>query len=187
MEKILKWKKKKMIRVVQFLNQIQAGLGSDERMDIGPQMENGAIGTGMLLRTMLMRQQANIVGTVICGDNYFLQNKESAIKELSDMVKNFKADVVICGPALNHKRFGECCGYFAEYMRDECSIPAFAAMAKESTGTPAFRKRVYIIETPKAGGAGLNSSLRKIAKFAVKLANKDLIGTPSEEGYFSQD
>lgn len=176
-----------MIRVVQFLNQIQAGLGGDERMDIEPQFQNGALGMGMLLKTMLMRKGATIVGTVICGDNYFLQHKETAMEKLSDMVKNAKADVVICGPALNHKRFGECCGYFTEYMRDKCGIPAFAAMAKESTGTPIFRQKIYIIETPKVGGTGLNISLKKIADFAVKMATNGKIGTPEEEGYFSQE
>lgn len=176
-----------MIKAVQFLNQIQAGLGEDERMDIEPQSQRGAVGTGMLLRNMLVRKGADIVGTVICGDHYFLENKEQAMKKLGKMVKALNADVVICGPALNHKRFGECCGYFAEYVRDQCGIPAFAAMAEESTGTPIFRKKVYIIKTPKKGGSGLNIALRKMADFAVKLASKEKIGTPEEEGYFSQD
>ena len=176
-----------MIRIVQFLNQIQAGLGGDERMDIEPESQSGAVGMGMLLRTMLLRQGADISGTVICGDHYFLENKEKAMKRLAEMVKAFNADAVICGPALNHKRFGECCGFFAEYLRDCCGIPAFAAMAKESTGVPAFRKKVYIVETPKVGSAGLNSSLKKIAAFAVKLALKKKIGTPEKEGYFPQN
>lgn len=175
-----------MIKVVQFLNQIQAGLGGDERMDIEPQSQNGAIGMGMLLKTGLMRKNADLVGTIVCGDHYFLQNKEEAAGKLFEMVRAFHADVVICGPALNHKRFGECCGYFAEYLETH-DIPSFAAMAKESTGTPLFRKKIYIIETPKVGGSGLNTSLRKMADFAVKLASGGRIGTPEEEGYFSQD
>ncbi|HCR43389.1 MAG TPA: glycine/betaine/sarcosine/D-proline family reductase selenoprotein B [Ruminococcaceae bacterium] len=175
-----------MIRVVQFLNQIQSGMGGDESMDIKPQSQRGAVGMGMLLKTMLMKKGADIVGTVICGDNYFLRNKASAMKELSDMVISYKADVVICGPALNHKRFGECCGYFASYMTEQLDTPAFAAMSKESTGTPAFKDKVYIIETPNVGGSGLNTSLRKMADFAVKMASKTEIGTAEEEGYFPQ-
>ncbi|NLG93046.1 MAG: glycine/betaine/sarcosine/D-proline family reductase selenoprotein B [Clostridiales bacterium] len=173
-----------MIRVVQFLNQVQAGLGGDERMDIEPQAQAGAVGMGMLLRTMLLRKGADIVGTVICGDNYFLENREKAIAALTDMIKNLKAEVVICGPALNHKRFGDCCGYLTEALTNEAHVHAFAAMAKESTGTELFRKRVYIIETPKVGGTGLNTSLKKIADFAVKLSKGEPIGTAEEEGYF---
>jgi glycine reductase len=176
-----------MIRVVQFLNQIQAGLGGDERMDLQPSSKNGAVGMGMILKTMLMRNGAALVGTVICGDHYFLQNKEKAMSELSTMVLSFHADVVICGPALNHKRFGECCGYFAEHLRDQCGLPAFAAMAEESTGTPMFRNKIYVIKTPKVGGSGLNNSLKKMADFAVKLASNGKIGSPEEEGYFSQN
>lgn len=176
-----------MIRVVQFLNQIQAGLGGDERMDIKPQVQAGAVGTGMLLRSMLITKGADIVGTVICGDNYFLESRESVLPELTGLIKRLNADVVICGPALNHKRFGECCGYLAEYLVNEAGIPAFAAMSRENTGTELFRKRIYIVETPKAGGTGLNSSLRRISGFAVKLGTGEYIGSPEEEGYFPRN
>ncbi|QAT41215.1 glycine/betaine/sarcosine/D-proline family reductase selenoprotein B [Clostridium sp. JN-9] len=176
-----------MIRVVQFLNQVQAGLGEDERMDIKPQAQNGAVGMGMLLKTMLMRNGADIIGTIVCGDNYFLQNKEEAIEEILKMIEKFKADVVVCGPALDYKRYGECCGYLVEAIENKLNIPAFAAMSKESTGTELFRKKVYIIETPKRGGTGLNNSLRKIAGFAVKLAEGKTIGSSKEEGYFARE
>lgn len=173
-----------MIRVVQFLNQIQAGLGGDEQMDVQPQSERGAVGMGMLLRTILMRNGADIVGTVICGDNYFLEDRAEAIPLVMKQIDKFQPDVVLCGPALNHKRYGECCGWLADYLIRERHIPAFAAMAASSTGTPLFRNKIYIIETPKVGGTGLNASLKKIAAFAVKLAKKESVGTPEEEGYF---
>lgn len=176
-----------MIRIVQFLNQVQAGLGGDERMDIKPQAQNGAVGMGMLLKTLSMKNGGDIVGTVVCGDNYFLQNKEKAIEDITDMIKKFNADVVICGPALNYKRYGECCGYLTLSIRDKLNIPAFAAMAKDSTGTELFRNKLYIIETPNRGGIGLNNSLRKISNFAIKLAKGEVIGTSKEEGYFLRE
>ena len=175
-----------MLRIVQFLNQVQAGLGGDERMDLQPQAQNGAVGMGTLLKAIAMRSDGDIVGTIICGDNYFLENKEKAIEEITDMIKKFNADVVVCGPALNYKRYGECCGYLTLGIKDKLSIPAFAAMSKDSTGTELFRKKIYIIETPNRGGVGLNNSLRKISSFAVKLAKKEVIGTSAEEGYFSR-
>lgn len=175
-----------MFRIVQFLNQVQAGLGGDERMDIKPQAQNGAVGMGMLLKSISMVNGADIIGTVTCGDNYFLENKEKAIEDISDMIKKFNANVVICGPALNYKRYGECCGYLALSIQDKLNIPVFAAMSKDSTGTELFRKQIYIIETPNRGGTRLNKSLRKISNFAVKLAKGEAIGT-SEEGYFSRE
>ncbi|MGH4123732.1 MAG: glycine/betaine/sarcosine/D-proline family reductase selenoprotein B [Clostridium sp.] len=176
-----------MIRIVQFLNQVQAGLGGDEQMDIKPQSQNGAVGMGMLLKTISMKNGADIVGTVTCGDNYFMQNKESAIEEIIDMIKKFNADVVICGPALNYKRYGECCGHLTLCIQDKLKIPSFAAMSKDSTGTEMFRKKIHIIETPNRGGVGLNSSLRKISGFAIKLAKGEAIGTSKEEGYFLRE
>lgn len=159
-----------MIRIVQFLNQVQAGLGGDERMDIKPQAQNGAVGMGMVLKSILMSRGADIVGTVVCGDNYFLENKEKAIEEVTDMIKKFNANVVICGPALNYKRYGDCCGYLVLSIKDKLNIPAFAAMSKDSTGTELFKEKIYIVETPNRGGTGLNKSLRNISDFAIKLA-----------------
>lgn len=176
-----------MIRIVQFLNQVQAGLGGDEQMDIKPRSQNGAVGMGMLLKTISMKNGGDIIGTVICGDNYFLQNKEKATKDILDMIKKFNADVVICGPALNYKRYGECCGHLTLSIQDKLNIPSFAAMAKDSTGTEIFRKEINIIETPNRGGIGLNSSLKKISSFAIKLAKGEAIGTYSKEGLFSRE
>ena len=176
-----------MVRIVQFLNQVQAGLGGDERMDIEPQSQNGVVGMGMLLKTISMKNGGDIVGTITCGDNYFLENKEKAIEDITDMIKKFNADVVICGPALNYKRYGECCGYLVLSIKSKLNIPAFAAMAKDSTGTELFRKKIYIIETPNRGGIGLNKSLRTISGFAIKLAKGEVIGTSKEEGYFSRE
>lgn len=176
-----------MIRIVQFLNQVQAGLGGDEQMDIKPQSQNGTVGMGMLLKTISMKNGGDIVGTVTCGDNYFLENREKATEEILAMIKKFNPDVVICGPALNYKRYGECCGYLTLSIMDKLNIPAFAAMAKDSTGTEIFRKKIHIIETPNRGGIGLNNSLRKISSFAIKLAKSEVIGTPKAEGLFSRE
>jgi glycine/betaine/sarcosine/D-proline reductase family selenoprotein B len=176
-----------MIRIVQFLNQVQAGLGGDEQMDIKPQSQNGAIGMGMLLKTISMKNGADIVGTITCGDNYFLENKEKATDEILEMIKKFDASVVICGPALNYKRYGECCGHLTLSIQDRLDIPSFAAMSKDSTGTEIFRKKINIIQTPNRGGVGLNSSLRKISGFAIKLAKGEAIGNSIEEGLFPRE
>lgn len=176
-----------MIKAILFLNQVQAGLGGDERMNIPPQLVRGSIGPGMLLKTTLMRQGADIMATVICGDNYFLEHKEEAINTILEMIKKLTPDVVICGPALNYKRYGECCGHLVKAIEEKLNIPAFAAMAEESTGTEKFRKEIYIIQTPKRGGIGLNDSLKKICSFAIKLAKKEPIGSSSQEGYFPRD
>lgn len=176
-----------MIKVVLFLNQVLSGFGEDERMNIAPLLFKGAAGPGMILRPKLKPLGADIVGTLICGDNYFLENKEEAINSLLDMITKLGADIVICGPALNYKRYGECCGHLAKAIEERLNIRAFAAMAPDSTGTEMFRKELYIIKTPGRGGIGLNDSLKKITNFAVKLAKKQPIGSFSEEGYFSRE
>ncbi len=176
-----------MIKVVQFLNQVQAGFGGDEKMNIPPTAQRGGAGLGMLLKSTLMRYGGDITGTIICGDNYFLENREKATEEILDFIKKLNPDVVLCGPALNYKRYGECCGYLVEAVQEKLQKPAFAAMAADSTGTEIFRKKIYIVKTPGRGGTGLNESLRNIASFACKLAKGEPIGSAEQEGYFPRE
>jgi glycine reductase len=176
-----------MIRVVMFLNQVLVGYGGDERMNIPPQMIKGAVGPGMILKPRLAELGAEAAGVVVCGDNYFLKNKEDTLNILIDMIKELKADVVVAGPALDYKRYGECCGHLVKALEARTKIPAFAAMAVNSSGTEMFRKDMYIIETPRVGGLGLNASLKRICSLAVKMAKNETIGSSSQEGYFSRE
>jgi len=126
--------------------------------------------------------EAEIVGTVVCGDSYFNENLETATKEVLDMISSFKPDLVIAGPAFNAGRYGMACGTVAAAVEKELGIPAITGMYKENPGVDGFKKEIYIIET-KNSAAGMRDAVKVMAPFALKLAEGEEIGASAEDSY----
>ena len=69
------------IKVVHFLNQFFAGVGGEDKAYVPPEIREGAVGPGIALEQEL-QEKAVVVGTVLCGDNYFAENSFFGIKLL---------------------------------------------------------------------------------------------------------
>ena len=173
-----------MIKIIHILNQVQAGIGGEERANIPPAGKKSPLGPGVMMEPHLKGTDAQIISTLYCGDQYFLDHREDVTAKMVAMVKKLEADVVICGPALNYPRFGEMAAYLAKAIHENTDIPAFAAMSIENPATELYRKDIYIIKTPKKGGTGLTDSLKKICSFAIKLASQSEIVSSELDGYF---
>ena len=174
-----------MIRVVHYINQFYAGIGGEEKADITPEVREGFVGPGMGINGLLKAKGAEIVATVICGDSYFNENMTKAKEEIIEMIKRYNPDIFIAGPAFNAGRYGVACGAIATEVEAKLNIPAISAMYIENPGADMYKKQLYIIET-RNSAVGMRDALPKIASLALKLANKELIGTPSEEGYIER-
>ena len=172
----------KMLRVVHYLNQFFAGLGGEEKAETGPQVKEGPVGPGMAIRNVL-GDRGEIVATVICGDNYFAENIEKASHEIISLVKPFKPDLLMAGPAFNAGRYGIACGGVCQAALKELDIPAVTGMHEENPGLGLYRQDVYIISTEDTV-KGMNAAIPKIVNLSMKLAAGHHIGSPSEEGYF---
>ena len=57
-------------RVVLYINQFFAGMGGEESAHIPPESKNTILGPGAAF-TQAFGDEAEIVGTVICGDSYY--------------------------------------------------------------------------------------------------------------------
>src|SRR5438874_900084 len=57
-----------MLRIVHYLNQFFAGLGSEAQADVGPGKKPGAVGPARALQQAL-GDRGEVVATVYCGDN----------------------------------------------------------------------------------------------------------------------
>ena len=171
-------------KIVHYINQFFANIGGEEKADIAPEKRDGVVGPGAGLQGEFKKLgvDAQIVGTVICGDSYFNENLDKAKKEVLDMIKSLSPDLVIAGPAFNAGRYGTACGTVAKMVQDELKIPAVTGMYIENPGADMFKKDVYIIST-KDSAAGMRDALPHIAKLASKLLKKEEIGTPDAEGY----
>lgn len=173
-----------MIRVVHYINQFYAGIGGEEKADITPEVREGFVGPGMGLNGLL-KGEGQIVATVICGDSYFNENTEEAKAQIIEMVKKYNPDLFIAGPAFNAGRYGVACATIAKEVEEKLNIPVLTAMYIENPGADMFKKHLYIVET-KNSAVGMKDALPKIAKLALKLAKKEEILGPSEEGYIER-
>jgi glycine reductase len=172
------------IKVVHYINQFFSGIGGEEKADIAPEFRNEIVGPGTALQKQF-GDEAEIVGTVICGDSYFNENLDEATKEILEMIKNEKPDMFIAGPAFNAGRYGAACGAIAKAVKDELGIPVVTAMYIENPGADMFKKDLHIISTSNSA-AGMRKAIKPLAKLALKLAKNETIGAPSEEGYLER-
>jgi glycine reductase len=169
------------LKVVHYLNQFFGQIGAEDKADTSPLKKDGAIGPGRLFQEMFA-QDVEIIGTVICGDNYFGEQIEAAAAEVVNLIKSYAPDLLIAGPAFNAGRYGVACGAVCQAAEEHLEIPAVTGMFPENPGVDLYRKFIYIIET-KSSTIGMKEAAEKIAALALKLAKIEPIGTPLEEGY----
>jgi glycine reductase len=172
------------LRVVHYVNQFFGQIGGEAAADIKPISRPGPVGPGLALKAAF-KDQAEIVGTVICGDNYFAENIEQAKRECMDIIRKFAPDIVVAGPAFGSGRYGMACGAVAEGVKEELSLPVVTAMFDENPGVEAYRKKVYILPTTDST-IGMKDTISRMAAFVLKLSRGQEIGFPEEEGYLAQ-
>ena len=171
-----------MLRVIHYVNQFFGGMGGEEKAETGPQVHDGFLGPGRAIQNAL-RSRGEIVATIICGDNYFAENIEGASEEVIKLLTPFKPDLLIAGPAFGAGRYGIACGAVCRAAMNQMRVPAVTGMHEENPGLDLYRNEVYIIPT-EASARGMNVAVPRMVNLALKLAAKEKIGRPSEEGYF---
>lgn len=169
------------LKIIHYINQFFGGIGGEDKADTRPTSREGPVGPGTAL-TKYFGSEATIVGTLICGDNYFVEHPEEAVAELLTMAARYHADVLVAGPAFSSGRYGTACGTLA-FEWQKRGKPAVTAMNVNNPGVELFRNDVYIIRTGHAA-TSMNEALPKVAAFALKLGHGVEIGPADEEGYF---
>lgn len=171
-------------RIVHYINQFYAGIGGEEKADIAPEIREGIVGPGQAFKAAL-GAEAEIVATVVCGDSYFASNMGKASAEILDMMKKYKPDAVIAGPAFNAGRYGTACGALGEAVIKELGIPVVSGMYPENPGVDMYKKSFYIVETPDSA-AGMRKAVPAMASLLLKLLKGEKLGTPAVEGYIER-
>ncbi len=171
-------------RIIHYINQFYAGIGGEEKADITPEIREGVVGPGMALKAAL-RDEAEIVATVICGDSYYASNLEKASDEIIEMMKKYSPDAVVAGPAFNAGRYGTAAGGICEAVSKQLGIPVVSAMYPENPGVDLYKKSCYIVETSDSA-AGMRKAIPAMASIVLKLLKGEPLGSPSEEGYIER-
>jgi len=171
-------------RIVHYINQFFAGIGGEEKADYAPESREGVVGPGMALNASL-GDEAEIVGTVICGDTYFATDMDKASVEVLELIKKFEPDAVVLGPAFNAGRYGSACGAMGDAVSKELGVPVVSGMYPENPGVEMYKKSLYIVETPDSA-RGMGKAIPAMAKLVLRLLKGEKLGSPSEEGYIER-
>ncbi len=170
------------LRVVHYINQFFAQIGGEEKADYPAECRPGeVVGPGLALQKDF-GDEAEIVGTIVCGDSYFNENIDKAKADILEMVKELKPDVFVAGPAFNAGRYGVACGTMAAAVQEELGVPSVTGMYEENPGADMYKNKVLIVAT-KNSAAGMRGAMKKIAPLALKLGKGEKIGASCEEGY----
>ncbi len=170
-----------MIKVVHYINQFYAGIGGEEKADIGP----AKMDTLPPISTALNAQfkgEAEVVATVYCGDSYFAENTDSALETILGYIKAENPDLVVTGPAFNAGRYGVAAGNVAAAVTEQLGIKSVSGMYIENPGADMYKAKTYIVAT-KNSAAGMKDAMPAIGKLALKIAKGEEIGSAAEEGY----
>lgn len=158
------------IRVVHYLNQFFGQVGGEEKASVPPSLQEGPVGPGRQLNEILA-PKAEIVATVIAGDNYMGQDLEKGAREVIGLLSGLEFDVFVSGPAFGAGRYGMACGAVCKEVSLKMNKPAVSAMDPENPGVQEYRGNAFI--------------LSRIGVLALKLGSGQQV-SPETDGYLPQ-
>lgn len=171
-------------KVLYYVNQFFGQIGGEEEAGMAPVFKNENIGPALGFNGLL-GEEGEVVGTLICGDNYFNENKEEALEYIMKVIKENNPDIVVAGPAFNAGRYGMACSGVANAVIDELNIPVVTGMYIENPGLDSCRAKAIVAETTDSA-AGMRNALPVMANIVKKLMKNEELGLPAEDGYISQ-
>lgn len=171
-------------KVLYYVNQFFGQIGGEEKAGMEPVFKEETIGPAVGFNGLL-EDEGEVIGTLICGDNYFNENKEKALEYIMKVIKEKNPDIVVAGPAFNAGRYGMACAGVANAVIDELNIPVVTGMYIENPGLDVCRAKALVVSVSDSAG-GMRKALPVMAKLTMKLMKNEEIGLPEEEGYIPQ-
>ncbi len=171
-----------MKKAIVYMNQFFGQVGGEDKADFEPVIKDGPVGPAL---EMAKELKAEIINTVICGDNFMGSNTDEAVARILAMLEGKEFDVFIAGPAFQAGRYGFACGTIAKAVQAKFNVPIVTSMHEENPGVEMFRSDMHIMKGSHSAG-----SMRKDVSGMVSLANKFLTGEElncaEEEGHFGR-
>ncbi len=171
-----------MKRAIHYINQFFGQIGGEEKADHPPEIREGVVGPGMLLKNLLT-PEVDVTHTIICGDNFFGSKKEAAIETILGFLADKPFDLFIAGPAFLAGRYGFACGEICMAVQQRYGVPTVTSMHVENPAVEMFRKDLFIFPGGNSAAA-MRKDLTVLAGFAKKLATGATLGPAKQEGYF---
>ena len=171
-------------KVLYYVNQFFGQVGGEDKAGMPPEFRANKIGPAMGFEGLL-KGEGTVVGTIICGDNYFNENKSDILEIILNMVKDAAPDVFVAGPAFNAGRYGVACAEISKAVSQQLNIPAVTGMYVENPGLDSCKAFAYVVSTSDTAG-GMRKALPLMSTLACKLAKGVEIGSPEDEGYIAR-
>jgi glycine reductase len=160
-----------VVKILHYLNQFFAGIGGEDKADQEFLFLPKAVGPGVLLCESLKNHEVEYA-TVVCGDNYFHEQEESAFASLSEAMSQFSPDLFVAGPAFHAGRYGIACAKTASFVRERWNIPALTGVYEENPGTQELGRHVFVIQTGSSA-ASMPVTIKRFADLAALLLEND--------------
>jgi glycine reductase len=169
-----------MVRVAHYINQFFAGIGGEDKADTPFEVREGAVGPGRAF-AMVLGDEAEIVQTLVCGDNAFHADPEANIDAVLAALSESKPDLLIAGPAFNAGRYGLACGAVSAAAAERLGIPALTGLFPEAPAVDVYRSRVVMMPTGNSAG-GMKAAVDAMAGMGMKLARGEALSPADEDG-----
>ncbi len=173
------------VRVMHYINQFFAGVGSEEKADVPVGLIGGAVGPGKRLQELL-GDSAEIILTTYCGDNYFAPHSEDVLASISEIARDHNIEMLVAGPAFASGRHGFACIEVCHAASTSIGLYCVTGMHPENPGIERYKqckdRKVFAFPTTEAV-SGMEEALKKMAQCISKLAAGSTMGSASEEGY----
>ena len=136
-----------MKKILFYTNQFFGQIGGEEKAYTEPFVEEGPRGNANAFAPKL--EGGEIVATIVCGDNYFVENVDKCLEFVKKQVEEYKPDILMAGPAFNAGRFGIACCEVCKYVQANYKIPCVTGLYWENPAVEMYKADCYIMEVGK--------------------------------------
>jgi glycine reductase len=173
---------RKLKKILFYTNQFFGQIGGEDKAYEKPMIKEGPVGPANGFAASL--PDVEISATIICGDNYYVENMDEVKAFIREQLKKYEVDLFIAGPAFNAGRFGVACADACAFVKKEAGVEAITGLYEENPAVDMYKKDIYILETGKSAAA-MKKAIDAMSALAGKLLSGEPIGLPKQEGYFA--
>ena len=157
------------MKVILIFDQGLAGAGGKVNPNVGLTAVKGGIGSALMMESHFAKINANVVATLYCGNEFFLNNQDEVVTKFTAMVKKLNPDYVVCGPCFNFPDYAKMAAMVSANILEKTDVKSCAMMSKENADTiEQYKDKTPIVIMPKRGGTGLNDSFDALCELMQK-------------------
>ncbi|MDO4701300.1 glycine/betaine/sarcosine/D-proline reductase family selenoprotein B [Erysipelotrichaceae bacterium OH741_COT-311] len=154
------------MKVVLVFDQGLAGLGGKGNTHLPLTIQKGGIGSYLMLKPHFEEIHAEVIATLSCGIETFMDNPDDVVMKLCAMIKKLNPDFVLAGPCFDFKEFSLMSARVCKLLKEKGISQAVTMMSSDNTKVILdYAKEIDIIKMPKKGGTGLKDSFVELSKY----------------------